>query len=120
VTTDPTGLRGAVLRFRVMANVVGVALLVLVFVGIPLQVWADSPGVVHVMGPVHGFLYIAYLVAGADLARRAGWPVWRLWDVVLAGLVPFAAFVVERRVVRRVERQQAATAAGGGPAELHS
>jgi integral membrane protein len=104
---DPGGLRGAIVRFRVMAYLVGVGLLVLVFVGIPLQIWADSPGVVHVVGPIHGFLYLLYLVAGADLARRAGWPVWRLWDVVVAGLIPFAAFVVERRVVHRAERQLA-------------
>lgn len=98
-------LRGALLRFRVMAYTVGVMLLVLVFVGVPLQIWADAPGVVHVVGPVHGFLYIVYLVTAADLARRAGWPVWQLWDVVLAGFIPFAAFFVERRVVHRVERR---------------
>ena len=106
---DPRGLRGALVRFRVMAYVVGVALLVLVFVGIPLQIWGNDATVVHVVGPIHGFLYIAYLVVAADLARRAGWPVWRLWDVVLAGLIPFAAFFVERRVEHRVERQTAST-----------
>jgi integral membrane protein len=103
-------LRGAVLRFRVMAYTVGVMLLILVFVGVPLQIWADAPGVVHLVGPIHGFLYIVYLVLGADLARRAGWPIWRLWDVVLAGLIPFAAFVVERRVERRIAGQTGASA----------
>ena len=98
-------LHGAVLRFRVMAYTVGGMLLVLVFVGVPLQIWADAPGVVHLVGPVHGFLYIIYLVAAADLTRRAGWPVRQLWDVVLAGFIPFAAFFVERRVVHRAERQ---------------
>jgi integral membrane protein len=98
-------LRGALLRFRVMAYTVGVMLLILVFVGVPLQIWADAPGVVHLVGPIHGFLYIVYLVAAADLYRRAGWPVWQLWDVVLAGFIPFAAFFVERRVVHRAERQ---------------
>lgn len=107
---DPRGLRAALVRFRVMAYVVGVALLVLVFVGIPLQIWGDNANVVHVVGPIHGFLYIAYLVVGADLFRRAGWPILRLWVVVVSGLVPFAAFVVERRVVRRVAEQQAAAA----------
>ena len=101
-------LRGAVLRFRVMAYTVGVMLLVLVFVGIPLQIWADAPGVVQVVGPIHGFLYIVYLIAAADLARRAGWPVWQLWDVVVAGFIPFAAFFVERRVVHRAEQRMPA------------
>jgi len=111
--TDPRGLHGALLRFRVMAYVVGVALIVLVFVGIPLQIWGDNANVVHVVGPIHGFLYIAYLVVGADLFRRAGWPIWRLWVVVVSGLVPFAAFVVERRVGRQLREQLPATDAAG-------
>jgi integral membrane protein len=100
---DP-GLRGALLRYRVMAYAVGVGLVVLVFVGIPLQI-AGHPEVVNVVGPIHGFLYIVYLVAAADLTRRGRWPISQLVWVILAGLIPFAAFVVERRVTRRVEAQ---------------
>jgi len=107
---DPRGLRAAFLRFRIMAYVVGVALLVLVFIGIPLQIWGDNANVVQVVGPIHGFLYIAYLVIGADLFRRAGWPIWRLWVVVVSGLIPFAAFVVEHRVARQVQEQLAPSA----------
>jgi integral membrane protein len=95
------GLGGALLRYRVMAFAVGVGLLVLVFVGVPLQIWADRPAVVHVVGPIHGFLYVVYLLTATDLVRRAGWPARELVGMVLAGFVPFAAFVVERRVVRR-------------------
>jgi integral membrane protein len=100
---DP-GLRGALLRYRVMAYAVGVGLVVLVFVGVPLQL-AGHPEVVNVVGPIHGFLYVVYLVAAADLTRRGRWPLTQLVWVILAGLIPFAAFVVERRVTRRVEAQ---------------
>ena len=100
---DP-GLRGALLRYRVMAYAVGVGLVVLVFVGIPLQI-AGHPEVVNVVGPIHGFLYIVYLVSTADLTRRGRWPISSLVWVILAGLIPFAAFVVARRVTRRVEAQ---------------
>ena len=105
MTGSGAGLRGALLRYRVLAFAVGIGLLVLVFVGIPLQVWGHDNGVVAVVGPVHGFLYIAYLVAAADLTRRAGWPMAQVLVAVLAGLVPFAAFVVERRVTRRAAAQ---------------
>ena len=98
------GLRGAYLRYRVMAFAVGIGLIVLVFVGIPLQI-AGYPEVVRVVGPVHGFLYIVYLVAAADLTRRTRWPVAQLVWIILAGLIPFAAFVVERRVRGRVEEE---------------
>ena len=101
------GHRSALLRYRVMAYAVGVGLIVLVFVGIPLQIWSDVPGVVHVVGPIHGFLYLAYLVVGADLVRRERWPIRELVVMAIAGLVPFAAFGVERRVTRRATAQLA-------------
>jgi integral membrane protein len=101
------GAGAALLRYRILAIAVGIGLLVLVFVGIPLQAWADRPQVVEVVGPVHGFLYIAYLVAAADLIRRRRWPIAQLVAVVVAGLVPFAAFVVERRVTRRAAERPA-------------
>ena len=100
---DP-GLRAALLRYRVMAYAVGIGLVVLVLVGVPLQL-AGHPSVVAIVGPVHGFLYLVYLAAAADLTRRGRWPLIQLVWVLLAGLVPFAAFVVERRVTRRVQAQ---------------
>lgn len=89
-------------RYAVMAYVVGVGLLVLVLVGVPLQYGADVPQVAEIVGPIHGFLYIVYLVAAFDLARRARFSFWQLAAMVGAGFVPFLAFVIERRVSRRV------------------
>lgn len=97
------GPAGGLLRYRVMAYVVGVALLVLVLIGIPLQYAAGRLQVVDVVGPIHGFLYIVYLVVATDLTRRAGWPLSSLVPVILAGLVPFLMFVVERRVSHEAE-----------------
>ena len=108
-----TGVSGALVRYRVMAVVVGIGLIVLVFVGIPLQIWADNEGVVDVVGPLHGFLYIVYLAAGFDLVRRARWPFGEMVWMVLAGLIPFAAFVEERRVTHHVERDLAARGPAG-------
>ena len=62
-------MEAAVLRYRVMAYVTGVVLVVLCFVGIPLQV-AGHPAVANDVGVVHGILYIIYLVFAWLLARR--------------------------------------------------
>ena len=64
-------LTGALTRYRVMAYVVGVWLIVLVLVAMPLKYLDDSPTMVEVVGPVHGFLYMAYLVTAVDLARAS-------------------------------------------------
>ncbi len=99
---DVRTLEGALARYRVMAAVVGCGLLVLVLVGMPLQFAAGLPQVVQIVGPLHGFLYIIYLVAALDLARRARFSLVEMLAMVGAGLVPFLAFVIERRITRRV------------------
>ena len=87
-------------RYRVLANVVGVALVLLV-VGMFLKYTPiDSPTMAGIVAPVHGALYMVYLVTAYDLWRRTGWPLSRMVAMVLAGIVPFMTFVVERRIVR--------------------
>jgi integral membrane protein len=61
-----------------------------------------------VVAPLHGYLYIVYLVTGADLARRAHWRLGRIIMVVCAGFVPFLAFIIERRVNRQMQAEFAA------------
>jgi integral membrane protein len=105
-------MHGALTRYRVMAFIVGTALIVLVFVAIPLQYGAGDNGIAVIVAPIHGYLYIVYLVAAADLARRAHWKLGRILMVVAAGFVPFLAFVVEHRVYRQMQAEWAGEAAG--------
>jgi len=97
--------KSTLVRYRVMAYVVGVGLLVLVLIGVPLQYAADKPTVVQVVGPVHGLLYMVYLLTVADLARRFRLGLGQVIALVAAGFVPFLAFVVERWMTRRIAGQ---------------
>jgi integral membrane protein len=90
-------MEAALTRFRVMAYIVGVLLLILVFVAVPLRYLADQPFLVSIVGPIHGFLYMVYLVTAFDLAVRARWPFVRTVLVLLAGTVPVMSFVAERK-----------------------
>ena len=94
----PTGVPAALRRFSVLAFLVGVGLLVLVLVAMPLRYLGDRPEFSKTFSPIHGFVFMAYLVTVADLARRVGWTAGRTVLVMLAGTVPFLSFVVERRV----------------------
>ena len=93
--------RGVLLRYQVMAFTTAVLLIVLVFLGIPLQFAAGEPAVVNVVGTLHGFLYLVYLVVAFDLTRRLRVPWWQMALVLLAGTVPFCAFVAEAKMSRR-------------------
>ena len=95
-------MSGALQRYRVMANVVGVVLLVLVLVAVPLRYLGGEPELSKTISPIHGGFYMIYLGLTFDLARRVGWTVKRTVLVMLAGTVPFLSFYVERRMTRDV------------------
>jgi integral membrane protein len=101
-------VKAALTRYRVMAYVVGVMLLVLVGVAMPLKYLADQPRAVEIVGPVHGFLYAVYLIVSLDLALKCRWPLGRTLLVLLAGTVPFMSFLAERDVTREVRTRLAA------------
>jgi integral membrane protein len=101
-------LGAALLRYRVIAYIVGVALIVLVVIGVPLKYLAGEPQIVATVGPMHGFLYMVYLVASFDVGRRANWPLSRMALVMLAGTIPFLSFYAERRVTHWVRDTQPA------------
>ena len=91
-------MRGALIRYRTIAWIVGVGLLVLVLVGMPLKYIGGNDTVVAVVGPIHGFLFMIYLVLAFDLARRAKWSFTRMILVMLSGTIPFLSFWTERKV----------------------
>jgi integral membrane protein len=93
-------VEAAVLRYRVMAYVTGVVLVILCFVGIPLQV-AGHPAVANDVGVVHGILYIIYLVFAWILSRRLRLATKPTVIMLLAGTIPIMTFIVERWVTRQ-------------------
>lgn len=95
-------MTGALLRYRVIANIVGVVLVVFILVAVPLRYLGGEPRLSETISPIHGFLYMVYLAATTDLSRRVGWSVLRTIGVMLAGTIPFLSFVVERRTTREL------------------
>ena len=98
---EPAKTRAALGRYRVMAWVTGVMLLVLV-VEMLLKYALDAPASVvrwiEWVPFAHGWIYVVYLVTVLDLWSKMRWGFGRLVGMVLAGVVPVMSFVVERRV----------------------
>ncbi len=95
-------MKGALGRYRVMAVVVSIALFVLLF-GMLLRYGFDYAHFSEVYSPIHGALYIVYLVTVVLLAQQDRWSLLRTVGVMLAGAVPVLSYVVERRVVHDAE-----------------
>jgi integral membrane protein len=100
------GIPAALVRYRTMAWIVGVMLILLVLVAVPLKYLAGMDGPVAVIGTAHGFLYCVYLLAAFDLALRGRWTAKGTILVLLAGTVPFLSFVAERIVTRKTRAGQ--------------
>jgi integral membrane protein len=114
---DPARLAPAARRYRVMAYVTGVVLIVLVFAGIPLQVFAHNDVIVNYVGTTHGILYIIYLCVAYLMTVQVGMKPASVGTVIvlLAGILPVLTFVIERWVTRKYINP-ALAAAGIAPA----
>jgi integral membrane protein len=105
-------MRGAFLRFRVMAWVTGVVLASLTIwlvVGYGFLDYANTeskPELYRLLWMAHGWLYVLYLVVGVDLAFRVRYSVLRTLGILIAGTVPFASFFAEAAVHRDLVRRE--------------
>jgi len=82
-------------RLRAISLVEGVSFLILLTCSV-LKRTNDWETGVQIMGPVHGVLFVLYVICAIDLGKKLAWPRERTVKVVLAAIPPFAPFFVER------------------------
>lgn len=93
-------------RLRLFNLLDGLSYAVLLCVAVPLKYLAGRPEVVQVMGRLHGLFFVLFLLSVAQVATASKWNGRRILHAVAAAVIPFAAFVLEKRL-----RQDAAEAA---------
>ena len=96
-------MKSAVLRFRVMAIIAGIMSLLLWFVYMPVKYIFDAPELhssIIWIPMVHGYLYPIYILTAIQFATKARWPIMKMLGLILAGTLPVASLLAERRVVR--------------------
>ena len=103
--TVPPKIMAAFKRYRVAAYVVGWGLLILC-AAMVLKYAFGIDRAVAIWGPIHGALFVGYVILAFDLAYKDRWsPLGTLW-VLIAGTIPFVSFVAERQVERKVLSRQ--------------
>ncbi len=125
-------MKAALLRYRVMANVVGVLLVVLILIGVPLanfdgtgmwhifpstpEIWSQGStahevgeAITTYLGVAHGWLYMIFLVMAFLLARKARWDLPFTAVTLVCGTIPLLSFWAERRATRRVRAEMVST-----------
>jgi integral membrane protein len=109
------GLKGALFRYQLMANIVGVLIIPLfIFTGLHYAIGGFKPELA-IFGVGHGYLYIVYLITAGLLALRARLHIPWILLMFAAGLLPGVTFLTEWLVVtRKVQPLLAAQAAEAG------
>lgn len=115
-------MNAALLRYRIMAWVVGVLLIVLCLVGLPLHygylvapdalpeggsAWQVGADISRYLGVAHGWLYMIFLVMAFLLSRKARWELSFTVTTLVLGTVPVVSFWAEHRATARVRAQMA-------------
>jgi integral membrane protein len=85
-------------RLRIIGIIEGVSFLVLLGVAMPLKYFAGLPQAVTVVGWIHGLLFMAFCVALTQAHQEAKWTLWRTGGVLIAALLPFGPFVIDKRL----------------------
>ena len=62
---------------------------------------------VHILGPIHGGLFIAYVVVAFSARAQLGWSDGTTFWVLLGAVLPFGGYVVDWWLLRE-ERRAAA------------
>ena len=85
-------------RLRMMGFLEGASFLVLLSVAMPLKYFWGVPAAVQIAGWVHGLLFIGFCMALVETRQACGWPIGWTAVVLIAALLPFGPFVIDRRV----------------------
>ncbi|OMP30732.1 DUF3817 domain-containing protein [Mangrovimonas sp. DI 80] len=87
--------------FRITAFLEGISYILLLFIAVPIKYFGEDPQYVKLLGMPHGLLFIAYIIFAIILGSRLQWNNKILIKVLIASILPFATFVVDRKLLKQ-------------------
>jgi integral membrane protein len=91
-------LRTPVGRLRALGMLEAVSFLILLGVAMPLKYLAGLPLAVKIAGLLHGLLFLAFCMVLLETQQAQKWPMRWTSVVLIAALLPFDPFVIDRRL----------------------
>ena len=87
--------------FRVVAFLEGVSYLLLLFIATPIKYFGEDPQYVKMLGMPHGMLFIGYVILAFLLKSHYGWNNKNFAIVLVASLIPFGTFYIDKKYLRK-------------------
>jgi integral membrane protein len=81
--------------FRVVALTEATSFLLLLISSV-LKRTADADVLVTILGPIHGVLFVAYVLIAMNLRDEQGWTAKQTALILLGAVLPFGGYVVDR------------------------
>ena len=100
--SETPNMSGVVKRYRTMAILAGIMSLLLWFVDLPVAYLFDNESwkaKVAWIPFVHGWIYAIYVLTALQFASKAKWPIMKMLGLIVAGTLPIASLIMERKVV---------------------
>ncbi len=92
-------------RLRLLALAEGLSLLVLVFISVPLKHLYGITAISKFLGPVHGILFLLFVLNTIGVGIEYEWKFRRTtWKVLLACLIPFGTFYIDNRILKPIHK----------------
>jgi integral membrane protein len=85
--------------FRVVALAEATSFLLLLVAAV-LKRTADAEILVTILGPIHGILFVAYVLIALGVRPDQGWDARTTALVLLGAVLPFGGYVVDRWLMR--------------------
>lgn len=93
-----SGMKTPLSRLRVVGNLEGISYLILLGVAMPLKYLAGMPMAVRIMGSIHGFLFVAFMVALANVWKTEKWSFKKLVTAFVLSFIPFGTFYLDKQI----------------------
>ncbi|MFD2823552.1 DUF3817 domain-containing protein [Lacinutrix iliipiscaria] len=83
--------------FRLIAFLEGLSYILLLFIAVPVKYIQGDPEYVKLLGMPHGLLFVSYIALAIVLSMTFNWKKKILWIVLLASIIPFGTFYIDKK-----------------------
>lgn len=98
-------------RLRLVGIAEGVSFLILLGIAMPLKYVWGQPLAVRIVGLIHGLLFLWLCGVLLNAKEAAGWDLKKSGRILVAALLPFGPFVIDRGLRREDEALRGKTPA---------
>lgn len=86
--------------FRIVSFLEGISYLLLLFIATPIKYFGDDESYVKMLGMPHGILFMVYIILAIMLKIPEKWNGKTFRIVLLASILPFGTFYVDRKYLQ--------------------